>query len=78
MAKKKNQGIVKWFDAKKGFGFISVAEQDDIFVHFSNIDMDGFRKLDMGDEVVFELKVSNEGKDPEALKVKIVSKNRRY
>ncbi len=79
MAKKKrNVGFVKWFDAKKGFGFISVADQDDIFVHFSNIVMDGFRKLDMGDEVEFELKDSNEGKGPEALKVKVVSKDRRY
>ncbi len=76
--KKKNQGFVKWFDVKKGFGFISVADQDDIFVHFSNIDMDGFRKLDMGDEVEFELNESNDGKGPEALKVKVVSKDRRY
>ena len=76
--KKKNQGFVKWFDAKKGYGFISVADQEDVFVHFSNIDMDGFRKLDMGDEVEFELKKSNEGKGSEALKVKVVSKDRRY
>jgi len=77
MPEKKN-GVVKWFDTKKGFGFISVADQDDVFVHFSNINMEGFRKLDMGDEVEFELKESNEGKGPEALKVKIVSKDRRY
>lgn len=80
MAKKKSmvRGYVKWFDNKKGYGFISVANQDDVFVHFSNIDMEGFRKLDMGDEVEFELKDSNEGKGPEALKVKVVSKDRRY
>ncbi|MFW9998896.1 MAG: cold-shock protein [Candidatus Hodarchaeota archaeon] len=72
------RGYVKWFDNKKGYGFISVANQDDVFVHFSNIDMEGFRKLDMGDEVEFELKDSNEGKGPEALKVKVVSKDRRY
>ncbi|MDX1797012.1 MAG: cold shock domain-containing protein [Candidatus Lokiarchaeia archaeon] len=80
MAKKKNfeKGFVKWFDAKKGFGFISVANQEDVFVHFSNIDMSGFKKLDMGDEVEFEIKNSNDGKGPEALKVKIVSKDRRY
>lgn len=40
--------------------------------------MDGFKKLDMGDEVEFELKKSNDGKGPEALNVKIVSKDRRY
>ena len=80
MAKKKNlvRGYVKWFSNQKGYGFISVGDQDDVFVHFSNIEMDGFRKLDMGDEVEFELKESNEGKGPEALKVKVVSKDRRY
>jgi CspA family cold shock protein len=80
MAKKKKieNGFVKWFDAKKGFGFISVADQEDVFVHFSNIDMSGFKKLDMGDEVEFEIKNSNDGKGLEALKVKIISKDRRY
>ncbi|MCK4380724.1 MAG: cold shock domain-containing protein [Candidatus Lokiarchaeota archaeon] len=71
-------GIVKWFDAKKGYGFISVDDQDDIFVHFSNVTMDGFRKLDMGNEVDFDLKQSKDGKSPEALNVKIVSKDRKY
>ena len=71
-------GHVKWFDAKKGYGFISVDDQEDIFVHFSNIQMDGFRKLDQGDEVEFEITESKEGKGPEALNVKIVSKDRRY
>jgi CspA family cold shock protein len=72
------KGFVKWFDAKKGYGFISVDDQEDIFVHFSNVEMDGFRKLDQGDEVEFEIKDSKEGKGPEALNVKIVSKDRRY
>ena len=76
--KKKNQGFVKWFDAKKGYGFISVEDQEDIFVHFSNIEMGGFKKLDVGDEVEFDITNSNEGKGPEALNVKIVSKDRRY
>ena len=75
---KKKKGFVKWFDAKKGYGFISVEGQEDVFVHFSNVDMDGFKKLDMGDEVEFEINDSNKGKGPEALKVKIVSKDRRY
>ncbi len=77
MPEKKN-GFVKWFDAKKGYGFISVADQDDKFVHFLNVNMDGFKKRDMGDEVEFELKKSKDGKGPEALNVKIVSKDRRY
>jgi len=75
---KKETGYVKWFSDKKGFGFISVEGKEDVFVHFSNVDMDGFKKLDMGDEVEFEIKDSNEGKGPEALKVKIISKDRRY
>ncbi|MFX1325112.1 MAG: cold shock domain-containing protein [Promethearchaeota archaeon] len=80
MAKNKKllTGYVKWFDAKKGYGFISVEDQEDIFVHFSNVQMDGFKKLDMGDTVEFELKTSKEGKGPEALNVKIISKDRRY
>ena len=72
------KGYVKWFNNKKGYGFISVDDQDDIFVHFSNVDMEGFKRLDIGDEVEFELKESNEGKGPEALEVKVVSKDRRY
>ena len=75
---KRIKGFVKWFDAKKGYGFITVDGHEDIFVHFSNIDMGGFKKLDMGDEVEFEIKDSKEGKGPEALKVKIASKDRRY
>jgi CspA family cold shock protein len=80
MAKKKNciTGFVKWFDAKKGYGFISVEDKEDIFVHFSNVQMDGFKKLDMGDRVELEVKESKEGKGPEALNVKIISKDRRY
>ena len=72
------RGYVKWFSAEKGFGFISVDNQEDVFVHFSNIDMEGFRKLDMGDEVEFELQESKDGKGPEALNVKIISKDRRF
>jgi CspA family cold shock protein len=53
--------------------------QKDIFIHFSNIDMDGFKKLDMGDRVEFEVKEDTEkGKGPEALNVKVLVKDRRY
>lgn len=71
-------GYVKWFDYKKGYGFIALDGQEDIFVHFSNIDMEGFKKLDEGDQVEFDVKESDKRKGPEALKVKIVSKDRRY
>ena len=72
-------GCVKWFDAKKGYGFIKVDGSEEIFVHFSNIEMDGFKKLEMGDFVEFELKdgAKNE-KGSEALKVKIIVKDHRY
>lgn len=75
------KGYVKWFSNKKGYGFITIDsedEQDDIFVHFSNINMDGFKKLEAGDEVEFEINESKEGKGPEALNVRVISKDRRY
>lgn len=49
------QGTVKWFNAKKGFGFISDAEGKDVFVHFSALNMDGFKALDDGDQVEFDV-----------------------
>ena len=48
-------GTVKWFNATKGFGFISTEEGDDVFVHFSAIQGDGFKSLDEGDQVEFEV-----------------------
>ena len=61
------KGTVKWFNAKKGFGFISDEEGNDVFVHFSALQMDGFKVLDEGDEVEFEV---NEGeKGPQAANV---------
>ena len=47
-------GTTKWFDAKKGFGFITDQDGVDYYVHFSEIQMDGFRKLKNGQEVSFE------------------------
>ncbi|MBD3343062.1 MAG: cold-shock protein [Candidatus Lokiarchaeota archaeon] len=78
--KERKNGYVKWFNAKKGYGFISVEDEgeDDIFVHFSNIDMEGFKKLDQGDLVEFDLNESDDGKGPEALNVKVQVKDRRY
>ena len=46
-------GKVKWFNAKKGYGFINDEEGNDIFVHFSAVQMDGFKVLEEGDEVEF-------------------------
>lgn len=52
---KMEKGTVKWFNATKGFGFISTESGDDVFVHYSAIESDGFKTLDEGDEVEFEI-----------------------
>ena len=54
-------GKVKWFNAEKGFGFIEVEGGDDVFVHFSAIQGDGFKSLDEGQEVSFEVEQGNRG-----------------
>ena len=54
-------GVVKWFDAKKGFGFISVPEEDDVFVHFSAIQGEGFKSLDEGQAVSYDLVEGEKG-----------------
>ena len=58
------KGTVKWFNAKKGFGFISDENGNDVFVHFSALQMDGFKVLDEGEEVEFD--VVNGEKGPQA------------
>ncbi|MBD7908310.1 MULTISPECIES: cold-shock protein [Sporosarcina] len=55
------QGTVKWFNAEKGFGFIEVDGEDDVFVHFSAIQGDGFKSLDEGQQVEFEIVEGNRG-----------------
>jgi len=54
-------GTVKWFDAKKGYGFIESEEGDDIFVHYSSINSDGFKTLEDGQEVEFEIVEGEKG-----------------
>ena len=49
------EGTVKWFNDRKGYGFISQDDGEDVFVHFSAIDMPGFKKLEEGDRVSFEV-----------------------
>lgn len=65
------KGVVKWFNDKKGYGFIIEEEGRDIFVHFSSINAPGFKTLSEGDNVVFEVEESNRG--PEAKNVNKVS-----
>ncbi|BAK57595.1 cold-shock protein [Lactococcus garvieae] len=61
------QGTVKWFNATKGFGFITTEEGNDVFVHFSAIQTDGFKTLDEGQKVSFNLEEGPRG--PQAINV---------
>jgi cold shock protein len=56
------EGIVKWFNPDKGYGFISREDGDDLFVHFSEIKMDGFKTLNQDDKVQFEITTGQNGK----------------
>ena len=62
-----NNGTVKWFNAEKGFGFIECEGSDDVFVHFSAIQSEGFKSLDEGQAVTFEVEQGNRG--PQAVNV---------
>ncbi len=64
------KGTVKWFNGAKGYGFITREEGDDVFVHFKAIVADGYRTLNEGDEVTFE--VENGAKGLQATNVKKV------
>lgn len=61
------KGTVKWFNAKKGFGFISDENGNDVFVHYSALNMDGFKVLEEGQEVEFEVVDGDKG--PQAANV---------
>jgi len=61
------KGTVKWFNAEKGYGFITVENGDDVFVHFSAIQGEGFKSLEEGQAVDFEITQGNRG--PQAANV---------
>ena len=61
------QGTVKWFNAKKGYGFISDEQGNDVFVHISALNMDGFKELKDGERVEFEVTEGEKG--PQAANV---------
>lgn len=55
------QGTVKWFNSQKGFGFITTEEGNDVFVHYSGIESGGFKTLNEGDKVQFDLTKGQKG-----------------
>jgi len=55
------EGTIKWFNSKKGFGFIEQETGDDVFVHFSAIEMPGFKTLSEGERVQFEVEENDKG-----------------
>lgn len=63
-------GIVKWFNEKKGFGFIEQANGSDVFVHYSAIKTNGFKTLNEGDKVSFEIEDGQKG--PSATNVEVI------
>ena len=62
-----SKGTVKWFNNQKGYGFISDEQGNDVFVHYSGLDMDGFKTLDEGAQVEFD--VVDGAKGPQATHV---------
>lgn len=62
-----NKGTVKWFNNQKGYGFISDEEGNDVFVHFSGINTDGFKSLEEGQAVEFDVVEGEKG--PQAINV---------
>ena len=57
----RESGVVKWFDVKKGYGFIKREEGSDVFVHYSSIQGDDFRKLEEGQQVSFVVSETDKG-----------------
>ena len=65
-----NKGTVKWFNAEKGYGFITGEDGADVFVHFSGLNMEGFKTLEEGASVEFD--ITDGAKGPQAVNVEVV------
>ena len=66
-----NNGTVKWFNSEKGYGFITAESGEDVFVHFTGIVADGFKTLEEGQSVTFDVTEGNRG--PQATNVVVVA-----
>ncbi|MBO5259541.1 MAG: cold-shock protein [Agathobacter sp.] len=65
-----NKGTVKWFNNQKGYGFITGEDGNDVFVHYSGLEMEGFKSLEEGASVEYE--ITEGAKGPQATSVKVV------
>lgn len=65
-----NKGTVKWFNNQKGYGFITAEDGKDVFVHFSGLNMEGFKTLEEGAAVEFD--ITDGAKGPQAVNVEVV------
>ncbi len=65
----RTQGVVKWFNSEKGYGFITHEDGPDLFVHYSEIQSSGYRSLNEGDKVEFEITDGKKGKQASAVTV---------
>ena len=65
-----SKGTVKWFNNQKGYGFITAEDGKDVFVHFSGLNMEGFKSLEEGAAVTFE--ITDGAKGPQATNVEVV------
>ena len=66
-----NKGTVKWFNNQKGYGFISDEQWNDVFIHFSDLNMEGFKSLEEGASVEFD--ITEGAKGPQAVNVTVLN-----